>query len=805
MGTLAQDLKHGARLLRASPGATAAAVMALALGIGGCTAIFSVVHAVLLRPLPYERPEQILHVWASAPSRQLDFGPLSYQRVQQIEKSNQSFEAFGAYTIDSVDLTGVSEPRQLKAARVSSGVLKVLGVPPVKGRSFLPEEDAPGAASVAMLSHHLWRDQFGSDPQIVGKGITLGGVSATVVGIMPAGFAYPEPDVAIYVSRIFEPNFLTSGAIERGSSYLDAIARPRSGVGRAAVQADLDRLSASDKRSAFLDADLNYQIVPLMEHVTGNVRPTLLIFSCAVGFVLLIACANVANVLLARAVDRRREVAVRAALGASRARIFRQFLAESLLLALPAGVLGVLVAFWGARIFSTAAAQSIPRAGEINLDVSVLLVTCLFTLLTALLAGLAPAFHASHADPSATLSDARAHSSSGRRGGRTRSALIVLEVALSVVLLVGAGLLMKSFSLLQGVQPGFATQNLVVAKVNLPSGRYADAARIRDFQDRVAEALATLPGVISVGAGETLPPDGSGKTPLAIDGGPAKPIGERDLVAFDTVTLGYFRTLGIPVLAGRTFTNDDKAGSPIKVVVSRAFARQYFPNDSPIGKGVLLGRGTTGYEIVGEVGDVKQDGLDSTPAAFFYLTANQRPIRSFSLVIRTNGPMPGLAALLRARVAEVDRDQAIGAVETMHQTFARSLAPRRFILGVIGIFAVLAVALAAIGVYGVLSYAVSRRTPEIGVRMALGAQRWDVMSLVMRESFVLAILGVGIGLAAAFALTRLMARLLFGVSPTDPWIFAEMAAIVVVVALLASYGPASRATRVDPVGALKTE
>ena len=805
MGTLAQDLKHGARLLRANPGATAAAVTALALGIGGCTAIFSVVNAVLLRPLPYERPEEILHVWASAPSRQLDFGPLSYQRFQQIESSNRSFAASGAYTIDSVDLTGVAEPRQLKAARVSSGVFKVLGVPPAQGRGFLPAEDVAGGPSVAILSHRLWRDQFGSDPQIVGKGITLGGVSSTVVGIMPAGFSFPEPDVAIYVSRIFEPNFLTSGAIERGSSYLDAIARGRSGVGRAEVQADLDRLAASDKRSAFLDADLNYRIVPLMEQVTGNVRPTLLIFSGAVGFVLLIACANVANVLLARAVDRRREVAVRAALGASRARLFRQFLAESLLLALPAGALGVAVAFWGARIFSAAAAQSIPRAAEIDLDVSVLLVTCLFTLLTALLAGLAPALYASHADPSATLSDARAHSSSGRRGGRTRSALIVLEVALSVVLLVGAGLLMKSFSLLQRVQPGFATQNLIVAKVNLPSGRYTDAARIRDFQDRVAEALATLPGVISVGAGETLPPDGSGKTPLAIDGGAPKPIGERDLVAFDTVTPGYFRTLGIPLLAGRTFTSDDKAGSPIKVVVSQAFAKQYFPNDSPIGKGVMLGRGTTGYEIVGEVGDVRQDGLDAAPEPFFYLTAHQRPIRSFSLVMRTRGPVSGLAALLRARVAEVDKDQAIGAVETMHQTIDRSLAARRFILGVIGIFAALAVALAAIGVYGVLSYAVSRRTPEIGVRMALGAQRWDVMCLVLRESFVLAIFGVGIGLAAAFGLTRLMAGLVFGVSTTDPWIFAAMAAIVVVVALAASYGPASRAARLDPTRALRSE
>ena len=804
MRTLAHDLKHGARLLRANPGATAAAVLALALGIGGCTAIFSVVNAVLLRPLPYERPEGILHVWGSDPSRKLDFGPLSRQRFEQIDKSNRTFEAFGAYTIDSVDLTSVAEPRQLKAARVSSGVLEVLGVRPERGRNFLPEEDAPGANPVAMLSHRLWRDQFGSDPRIVGQGISLGGVSTTVVGIMPAGFSFPDPDVAVYVSRIFEPNFLTSGAIERGSSYLDAIARPKPGVGRAEVQADLDRLAASDKRSAFLDADLDYRIVPLMEQVTGNVRPTLLVFSCAVGFVLLIACANVANVLLARAVDRRREVAVRAALGASRGRLFRQFLAESLLLALPAGGLGVLFAFWGARIFSTAAAQSVPRAGEIDLDLTVLIATCLFTVLTALLAGLAPAFHASHADPTATLSDARAHSSSGRRGGRTRAALIVLEVALSVVLLVGAGLLMKSFSLLQSVEPGFATQNLVVARVNLPSARYAEAARIREFQDRVAEALATLPGVISVGAGETLPPEGSGQTPLAVDGRPV-PVGERDLVAFDTVTPGYFRTLGIPVLAGRTFTSDDKAGAPIKVVVSHAFAQHYFPNESAIGKGVMLGRGTTGYEIIGEVGDVKHDGLDATPAAFFYLTANQRPIRSFSMVMRTSGPRPGMAALMRARVAEVDRDQAIGAVETMDQTFDRSLAARRFILGVVGLFAALAVALAAIGVYGVLSYTVSRRTSEIGVRMALGAQRWDVMSLVLRESFVLAMLGVGLGLSAAFALTRLMARLLFGVSTTDPWIFAAVAAIVVVAALAASYGPASRAARLDPTRALRSE
>jgi putative ABC transport system permease protein len=806
MATLLHDLRLGLRAMRRQPGFAAAAVAALALGIGGSTAMFSVVDAVLLRPLPYPDPERIVEIAATAPERGLDATPLSHQRFTALAERSRSFTSIGATTRDTVDLTGVAEPVQLAAARISSGLLEVLGVRPLAGRNFLPDEDRPGGRPVVLLSHRLWRQRFGADPGLVGGEISLDGAPATVVGVMPPGFAFPDAAIDVWIPRVAEPSFLSAGAVERGSTYLTVVARLKPGATRQRAQAELDLLARADPRSDWLDAGFGYLAVPLTERIVHDVRPTLLILLGAVGCVLLIACANVAGLLLARAVGRRREMAIRAALGASRRRLVRQLLTESVLLATLGAACGLALATLGLNLLVAAAPDGLPRAAEIGIDGRVLAATALLALATGVLFGLAPALRTAKVELDEVLRESgrTAGGGAGRRHRRLGGVLVVAELALSVVLLVTAGLLLRSFLGLRAVEIGFDPGRLLVARIDLPPSRDPAPADVRRFYRRLEEELAALPGAIAVGGAETLPLGGSDpQTLLAVEGRPLPPLGEREVVSFNTVSPGYFRALGIPVVAGRAFTAQDDETAPIRVVVDQSFARRTFPDQPAVGRRVLLGRSTTGFEIIGVVGDVRHARLDAAPAGSFYLSANQRTVPGMAMVVRTAAAPLALGAAVRQRVLAIDPDQPVARLETMDDVVARSIADRRFTLMLLGGFAAVALVLAALGLYAVLAYWVGRRTGEIGLRMALGARGRDVVMLVVGRSLLLTLIGLAIGLAAAAAATRLVSTFLFGVTATDPLTFAGIAALLTLIAALASVLPARRASRVDPLVALR--
>ena len=805
---LGQDLRWAWRALRRRRGITATAVIVLALGIGGATALFSVLDVALLRPLPYPESERLVEIAAISPERGLDDALLSHQRFLDLVERSRSFESLGALTPDGVDLTGVAEPRHLAAARISADLLAVLRVRPLLGRGFLPGEERRGGPPAVLLSHRLWRQRFDGDPGVVGRGISLDGAAATVVGVMPEGFAFPDVETEVWLPRVDAPSFLDAGAIERGSTYLTVLARLRPGVTLDEAAAELDLLARTRPRAGSLDAGLGYRATPLAERLAAGVRPTLLVLLAAVGCVLLVACANVAGLLLVRAVGRRREMAVRAALGGGRGRLSRQVLFESLLIALLGAGSGLALAALGVRLLAAAVPHSLPRAAEIGVDGRVVAAGAVLALLSGLLVGVAPAWGAAAARPREVLGGGgrRGPGSPGRGHRRVVGALVVAEVALSVVLLAGTALLLHSFVRLTAVDAGFVPRGLLVARVELPPGRYPTPEAIRTFQRRLLDELAALPRVRGAGAAEGLPLRGAGaQTLVAVAGRPLPPLDERQVVLFDTVSPGYFRTMGIPLLAGRGFEPGDDETAPIRIVVDRSFARSRFPGESPLGHRLLLGRSPTGFEIVGEVGDVRQGGLDAAPTGSFYLCSLQRTVPGLSLVLRTEGPPLALAGVLRARLHELDPDLPATALETMDDVVARSVADRRFALELAGLFAGLAVLLAALGLYGLLAYTTATRTGEIGVRMALGARRRDVSVAVVRRGLLLALTGLVLGLAVAAATRRLLAGFLFEVGPTDPLAYLAVAALLVPIAALAAYLPARRASRVDPAVALRRD
>lgn len=803
MESLLQDVRFGARGLRHNPAFTCLAVLALALGIGGNTAIFSVVNSVLLRPLPYPQPERILAIFGSAPDRGLNQVPASYQRYTAYVEQNQSFDNIGAYTNDTVNLTGMGEPVQLNIARFSSGVLDVLQLKPAMGRNFTKAEDSRGGPPVAILSNSFWKQRFASDRQVIGRAVNLDGTSYTVIGVTPPDFAFGGPNVDLYVAKPFEPTYLLPEAVERGAGFLDIIGRLKSGVSRQQAQSELETIA---KRSAIpdrLDNSLGVVTVPLPEQTTSNVRPTLLLLMAAVAFVLLIACANVANLLLAKAVVRQKEMAVRSALGAGRLRLVRQMLTESMLLALIAGGAGVLLAIWGVSLLVSAASGSLPRANEIGIDGSVLVFTLGVSLLTGLIFGLAPAVQVSRSDLNTTLKAEGRGATGGLRTNRTRAGLVIVEVALSLVLLVCASLMMRSVLSLRSVNPGFKPSNLLVANINLPQTRYKKPTEIAGFFRQLITKAKGLPGVESAAAVQTVPlTGGNPRTPIAIDGRPVPPVGERPIVALNMVTQDYFTTMGIPLIKGRTFNAQDNETNPQTLVIDQAFEKRFFPGENPIGKRLLIGLGTP-REIVGVVGPVRETGLDQAPLEGFYMCADQVPRASMSIVMRTAVPPLTLGRALSSAVLSIDNDQPVASLQTMDQIVSTSISNRRLTLLLLGIFAGIALALASIGIYSVMAYSVTQRTREIGLRMALGAQGRDVMKLVIREGMIMALIGVAIGLGGAFALTRLMTSLLFGVSATDPTVFAGIAVTLAAVALIASYFPALRALKVGPSIALK--
>jgi len=803
---LIRDLRYGIRVLARNPGFTCAAVATLALSLAANTAILGVADAVLLRPLPYPDPDRLVEIRGASSERGLETAPLSNQRFLALAERNASFSSLGAWTTDTINLTGVPEPVELHALRVSPGVLETLGVRPDPGRNFLPVEEVRGGPPVVLLGREIWSRRFGSDPGVAGRTISLGGVSHTVVGVLPRGLAFPDGAADIWIPRVAEPAFLSAGAVERGAGYLNLVARLKAGVTPGAARAELDLLAKNDPRADGLDAGMTYRMAPLKETLTRGSRPALLLLLGSVGFVLLIACANVANLMLAKSTGRRREIALRSALGAGRARIVALLLTESLLLAFVAGVLGLLLARWGIDLLVSAGASGLPRAGEIRLDGRIAAATIALSLLSGLVFGIGPALSTSSGDVAGSLKEGGGNSAGGNAGRRLRGGLVVAEVALSVVLLIGAGLLLRSFVRLQAVETGFDAAGLLVAQTHLPASRYAQPAAMRDFYSRLVGDVETLPGVVSAGASESLPLGEPGaQTLVAVDGAALPPPGERAVVSLDTVSPGYFRTMGIPLRKGRLFTPEDGPGAPIKVVVSTGFARRFFPGADPIGRRVVLGRGATGFEIVGVVGDVRHGGLDESPAPSFYLCSLQRTVPRMSLIVRTAGAAPGLASAIRERVRSIDPDQPVARIATMDEIIGGSLADRRFLLRIVGAFALAALLLAAVGIYGVTAYAVGRRAPEMGIRIALGAGRRDLVGMVVGETLRLTLAGAAIGVACALAAGPALSGFLYGVGAGDPATIALIVLLLTAVSILAAWAPARRAARIDPAIALRSE
>jgi len=795
-----QDLRYGSRMLLKNPVFTLIAVITLALGIGANTAIFSVVNAVLLRPLPYKEPDRLMMILEIKPP-QFPESTVSPANFLDWKKQNTVFERLVAYRNVTFNLIGTGDPERLRGTSVTEGFMAMFGAQPQLGRGFLPEEDQPGRDNVVILSHRLWQRRFGGDPKILSQAITLDGQNYTVIGVMPATFSFG--------GDLWTPMaFTAQQAQNRGGRSLTAMGQLKQGVAldqaRAEMSAIAGRLAA---QYPGVNTGWNVKIIPLLEIAVRSVKDTLLVLLVAVAFVLLIACVNVANLLLARAAGRRIEIGIRAALGAGRGRIVRQLLTESALLALISGAAGLLLAKLGMDLLLKLAPQSLPRMSGVSLDSRALAFTAAITLLTGVIFGLVPALQASKPNLNETLKDAGRGSAGGGRRQLMRSALVVLEVASALVLLVGAGLMIKSFWRLQNVDPGFNPDNALTVSVSLPRMKYPEENQQAAFYQQLVEKAGTLPGVQAAGATSLLPLGGSEyNLGFGIQGRPTHPPVEVQSVNFYSVSAGYFKAMGIPLRRGRLFTERDTRDSLHVAIVNETMAKKVFPDEDPIGKRIAFNPGNKNpdwFEIVGIVGDVKHSGIGRGTTLQTYEPYTQQTFSYMTLIVRAEGDPASLTAAIRSEVLKLDKEQPVSDVRTLDQIYSASIAQWRFSALLLGVFAAVALALAAVGVYGVLSYAVTRRTHEIGIRVALGAARRDVLKLVVGRGMLLTLLGVAAGLSAAFALTRLMSTLLFEVKPTDPMTFSLITLLLGAVALLACWIPARRAAKVDPLTALK--
>ncbi len=799
--TFLQDLRYGGRMLVKHRGFTLVALLTLSLGIGVNTAIFSVVNAVLLRPLPYRDPNQIVYLWERLP--QGGQGSVSVPNLRDWQAQNDVFEHIAAYDQSNFSLMGSELPERAAGAAVTANFFDVLGVAPKQGRAFAEGEDTAGRNRVVVLSDQLWQRNFGSDPQIVNREVLIGGENYTVVGVMPPGFQFPSRTTELWVPLVFTDR----QASNRGSHAFSAVGRMKPGVTLEQAQ---EQMSVIGKRleQQYPTEQANRGVIVgrLQEEIVRSVRPALLILLGAVGFVLLIACTNVANLLLARAAARRREIAIRTALGAGRARLVRQFLTESLLLSILGGLLGLLVAQWAIRGLVSMTAGVLPRAGEVGLDIRVLGFTLLLSLLTGLIFGLAPALQTSKADVQDTLKDGGT-SGSSPRANWLRSTLAVAQIASAIVLLVGAGLLVKSFVRLQQVESGLKPENVLTMRITLPEAKYGTAEPATAFYTQVLERISALPGVQAAGAINLLPVQRSGTNgSVQIVGDPPDPSGQGPLVELRTATPDYFRALGIPLVKGRFFEPAAREKLPV-AIVNQTFARVILKDQDPLTKQIQ--NDDTPILIVGVVADVKQAGLTTPPRPEMFLPYNS-PLwpgmtQSMSLVVRASSDPATLTAAIRREVLAVDPAQPVYNVLTMGQVLDESISRQRLNMTLLSIFAALALLLSTIGIYSVMSYLVTQHTREIGIRMALGARPKDVLKLVMGQGLMLTLIGVGFGVAGALVLTRLMESLLFGVRSTDLLTFVGVSLLLMCVALLACYIPARRAMRVDPMIALRYE
>ena len=804
--TLWQDIRYAARTLRKSPGFTAVAVLTLALSIGANTAIFTVVNAVLLRPLPYPQSDTLVRVWENPGDNPRNL--LNPRNFVDWREMNRSFLQAGAFYFESVALTGDGEPERIVAARATPELFTVLGVSPLLGRTLLPGDDNSTGEQVTVISHGLWQRRFGADPGVVGRMLTVNGQAVAVVGVMSTGFRFP-PQADAWLPIRLSPQALSPES--RGSHYLRAVARLKPGVSVKQAQADLDAIYAQ-LREQYPDNLKRWRVhvVSFYDDAVSDVRAPLRILQGAVGLVFLIACANVAGLQLARGAARQKEIAVRAALGATRGRIVRQLLTESSLLALAGGSLGALLGWWGTSALVALRPASLLFLDAVSPDATVFTFTFAMSIAAGLVFGLAPAFQVSGTGAAPALQDSDTRSGAGVRAAAMRRVFVVSQLALSLVLLAGAGLLIRSLWQLGQVDPGFRASNVLTMRVALSPSRYAEPPAQASFYNQVIERVQDLPGV-EAAAMISDPPVSGGvglwKNGFHVVGRPEPAPGERTYAYLRWITPGYFRTLGIPLLRGRTLEETDNAASPWVVVVDEAFARQFFPGEDPIGKHLTISMGPQRLprEIVGIVGGVRQTALEMEGEPHMYVPYAQTPLSYGTILARTAGDPSGFAAAVRREVQAVDGQQPVYAIQTLEQIIATSVSDRRFNMLLLAAFAGVALALAGIGVYGVIAYSVGQRRREIAIRMALGAAPRDVFSLFVGDGLRLILMGTALGLAGAVGLTRLLGNQLYAVAPRDPWTFGGVTIVLAAIALLACWMPARRAMRVDPMVALRHE
>jgi len=805
METFFQDIRYALRMLRKDPGFAAAAVLTLALGIGANTAIYTVINAVLLRPLPFQHPERLVTLWESNPQQEIDRAAVSPPNFVDWSDQSRTLEQIVAYRYWGFVLAGGDAPERITGARVSASLFSLLGVKPILGRTFLPEEDRFGGNHVVLVREGFWRRRFGADAGLLGKSLTLNGGSYEVVGILPSESTLPDAEVCIPLA--LEPYAMT----QRGSRALTVLAGLKPGVTLTQARAEMHNIAGRLQRQ-YPEANSGWDVtvLPLHEEMVAHIRPALLVLGAAVAFVLLIACANMANLLLARATAREQEIAVRAALGASRSRMIQQLLTESVLIALLGGSLGLLLAQQGTNLLVTLGAASLPRTGQIGIDRYVLGFTLLLSLLTGLGFGLLPACQASRPDLNQSLKEGRGRATRKVRLSSLGSAVIICEVALALIVLVGAGLLIRSFIGLLAVEPGFSSSNVLTMTISLPESKYPEGHQKASFFQQLLQRVDSLPGVTSAGLVSHLPIAGRNlSTDFAVEGRSLPPSGQLPLADYVSISPGYFGVMRIPLLKGRQLTERDVMGSPPVVIINEILARRFWPDQDPLGRRLILGS-TIGADqtpraVVGVVGNVRSAGLESEPGPMIYVSYSQNPWPTMSAVIRAAGDPMRLVAAVRREVLALDQDQPVYNVRPLEDVVGASLAARRFQMLLLGIFAAVALIMAAIGVYAVMAEVVVQRTHEIGIRMALGARPRDVLKLVVGHGMRLALAGVAIGLAGALALTRWMSSLLFGVSAADPLTFAAVALILTGISLLACYIPARRASRLDPIAAVRDE
>jgi predicted permease len=810
--TLWQDVRFALRMLRKSPGFTAIAIITLALGIGANTAIFSVVYAVLLKPLPYVHPNQLVSVFEAAPKKGIPVDAFSYPNFVECRDHNRVFSQMAGYNAHDLTLTGAGEPTTVHTIVVTPEIFSLLGARPLVGRGFYPEDGKRGAAPVVILSENLWRSRFGANRNLIGHSISLDMRSFTVVGIMPASFRFPLDEASgdVWIPVVQDPLWSGFMSLPAGARWLITVGRLKPGVSIGQAQANMDTISARLAREFPAgDSRWTIRVQTLQEETVGDVRSALLVLLGAVGLVLLIACANIANLLLARATSRAREIALRIALGAGRKRIIRQLFTESVLLGLLGGFAGILLAYWGVHGIISFLPPGLPRAQTIHVDGWVLAFALVTSVAASFIFGLAPALFAALSSVQASLSQGAARSGESGAGRRMRNLLAAAEIALAMVLLVAAGLLIRSFIALTSVDPGFNARHLVTAEISLPQFQYSKPAQWVAFSKDLLERIHAQPGLKDSAIGIPLPiADNFGSLPFNIVGNPPLPPGISLTAQWESVSAGYFRVMETPLLRGRVFNSQDSPMAPRVVIISEALARRYFPNQDPLGrqlKFTFLKQNTFPRKIVGVVGDVHDVALNKAPGPMMYVPYAQAPVWGAVLVVRSSLSTASVAAAIRHETHQIDKDLPVTNIESLPEALSASVAQPRFRMLLLGLFGVIALVLAAVGIFGVISYSVSRRTHEIGIRMALGATPASVLRLILAESGKLVLLGLAVGVPAALGLTRFLSTLLFAVRPADPLTFAGVAFLLAIVGLAASYFPARRAMRVDPMEALRYE